>query len=62
MYKILSCLYSLDLFQSSYCLDKASVAVLNRSRKSKQHCYTPDFSGTALSVSPFRLMLTLGLL
>ena len=40
----------------------SSAAILNRYGESKQPFLVPDFSGIALSFSPFNLMLAVGLL
>ena len=43
-------------------LNRTSSAILNRYGKRRQPCFVPDFSGIALSFSPFNLMLAIGLL
>ena len=48
------------LLISFCCLTSSSV--FNRYGESEQHCLVPDFSGIALSFSPFSLMLDVGLL
>ena len=46
----------------SYCSVKNSRSIVNRHGKSGQPCHVTDFSGIALSFSPFRLMWAVGLL
>ncbi|KAL6058923.1 hypothetical protein STEG23_022111, partial [Scotinomys teguina] len=41
---------------------RTSSTILNEYGESGQPCLVPDFSGIALSFSPFNLMLTVGLL
>lgn len=54
-------LYSFNLLQLSYC-SKTSRTILNRYGERGQPCLVPDFSGHALSLSPFRWMLAVRLL
>ena len=53
------------VFLISFCLTaltRTTSTILDRYRESGQPWLVPDFSGIALSFSPFNLMLTIGLL
>ena len=49
-------------FCSLIALARTSSTMLDRYGESGQPCFVPDFSGTALSFSPFNLMLAVSLL
>lgn len=53
---------SLIHFSSLIALAKTSSTMLNRYEESRQHKLVPNFNGIALSFSPLKLMLSMGLL
>lgn len=53
---------SLISFSFLFALVKTSSTLLNRCGESGQPCLVPNISGIALSFSPFKLVLAMGLL